>query len=71
MQEPEAGAQTTLFAATQDIPGGSFVQPGGFAHLRGTPVLATASPSAYDASQARALWTLSARLTVGDGLSLP
>ncbi len=66
MQAPELGAQSTLFAATQDIPGGSFVQPSGFAHLRGTPVLSTASPSAYDASQARALWTLSARLTGTD-----
>ena len=27
MQDPAHGARTTLFAATQDIPGGSFVQP--------------------------------------------
>jgi NAD(P)-dependent dehydrogenase (short-subunit alcohol dehydrogenase family) len=66
MQAPEDGAQTTLFAATQDIPGGSFVQPDGFAHLRGSPGISTASPSAYDADLARGLWALSARLTGTD-----
>jgi NAD(P)-dependent dehydrogenase (short-subunit alcohol dehydrogenase family) len=71
MQKPEDGAQTTLFAATQDIPGGSFVEPAGFGHLRGSPHVASASPLAYDASVARGLWALSARLTGGDGLSLP
>ena len=71
MQDPEDGAQTTLFAATQDIPGGSFVEPVGFAHLRGSPEVAAASPLAYDTSLARGLWALSARLTVGDGLNLP
>ena len=63
MQDPEQGARSTLFAATQDIPGGSFVEPGGFAHLRGSPALATASPSAYDATMAGNLWALSDRLT--------
>ena len=63
MQDPEHGARTTLFAATQDIPGGSFVEPGGFAHLRGAPTLATASAAAYDATMAANLWALSARLT--------
>ncbi len=69
MQDPDDGARTTLYAATQDIPGGSFVEPGGFARLRGSPEVSTASPMAYDTSLARGLWDLSARLT-GDGLSL-
>lgn len=63
MQDPEHGARATLFAATQDLPGGSFVQPGGFAHLRGSPGTATAAPSAYDEATADHLWALSARLT--------
>jgi NAD(P)-dependent dehydrogenase (short-subunit alcohol dehydrogenase family) len=63
MQDPAHGARSTLFAATQDIPGGSFVEPGGFAHLRGAPEVATASPLAYDQSLARGLWDLSTRLT--------
>ena len=66
MQDPEHGARTTLFAATQDIPGGSFVEPRGFAHLRGAPGVATAAPAAYDTTMAGELWALSARLTFPD-----
>ena len=66
MQDPEHGARTTLFAATQDIPGGSFVEPRGFAHLRGAPGVATAAPAAYDTTMAGELWALSARLTSPD-----
>ncbi len=64
MQAPEGGARPTLFAATQDIPGGSFVQPGGFARLRGDPEVSSASPTAYDVAIARALWETSTRLTL-------
>ena len=63
MQDPAHGARATLFAATQDIPGGSFVQPSGFGHLRGTPGISTAASSAYDADLARGLWALSVELT--------
>lgn len=71
MQDPEDGARTTLFATTQDIPGGSFIEPDGFAHLRGSPEVSRAAPLAYDTSLARGLWALSARLTLGDSVSLP
>ena len=63
MQDPAHGAQTTLFAATRDIPGGSYVQPGGFGHVRGAPGISAAAPSAYHATVAADLWTLSGRLT--------
>jgi NAD(P)-dependent dehydrogenase (short-subunit alcohol dehydrogenase family) len=63
MQRPEGGARPTLYAASQDIPGGSFVEPGGFAHLRGDPMISAASPIAYDTAVAAALWERSARLT--------
>jgi NAD(P)-dependent dehydrogenase (short-subunit alcohol dehydrogenase family) len=63
MQDPEHGARTTLFAATQDIPGGSFVEPGGFGHVRGSPGLSSAARSAYDAKMAERLWGLSTQLT--------
>ena len=63
LQDPDQGARSTLFAATADIPGGSFVQPGGFAHMRGSPEIATPSRGAQDAAMARRLWDLSARLT--------
>ena len=64
MQAPESGARPTLFAATRDLPGGSFVQPGGFGHLRGEPVISMASSAAYDVTVAGALWDLSERLTL-------
>jgi NAD(P)-dependent dehydrogenase (short-subunit alcohol dehydrogenase family) len=63
MQAPEQGARSTLHAATADIPGGSFVQPGGLAHLRGSPELATPAAGALDATLAGRLWELSEALT--------
>lgn len=63
LQDPEHGARSTLYAATQDIPGGSFVEPSGFAHMRGSPEVATPSRGAQDAAAARRLWGLSSRLT--------
>jgi NAD(P)-dependent dehydrogenase (short-subunit alcohol dehydrogenase family) len=63
LQDADRGAQSTLFAATADIPGGSFVAPSGFAHMRGSPEIAPPSRRAQDATVARRLWGLSARLT--------
>ncbi len=63
MQDAAHGARSTLFAATQDIRGGSFVQPNGFGHMRGYPEIATPSPRGQDAALAGKLWDLSARLT--------
>ena len=61
--DPDQGARTTLFAATEDLQGGSFVAPGGIAHLRGAPEVAMAAPFSYDPTLGRDLWALSARLT--------
>jgi NAD(P)-dependent dehydrogenase (short-subunit alcohol dehydrogenase family) len=63
MQDPEHGARATLFAATEDVPGGSFVEPRGFAHLRGSPGVSSAAPAAYDVTTAGRLWGLSTQLT--------
>jgi NAD(P)-dependent dehydrogenase (short-subunit alcohol dehydrogenase family) len=63
LQSPDQGARSTLFAATANIPGGSFVEPGGFAHMRGSPEVAIPSRGAQDATVARKLWDVSARLT--------
>ena len=64
--DEEMGALPTLFAATQDIPGGSFVGPNGLGHLRGYPVVQRTSRRAQNANLARELWTVSARLTQSD-----
>ena len=62
-QSDEAGAWPTLFAATQDLPGGSYVGPGGPGEARGNPVLVGRSAAASDGETARKLWTLSEELT--------
>jgi len=59
----EKGALPLLFAATQDIPGGSYVGPDGIAHVRGYPVIHATSRRAKDADMAQKLWDVSAELT--------
>jgi NAD(P)-dependent dehydrogenase (short-subunit alcohol dehydrogenase family) len=67
-QSEEMGALPTLYAATQDIPGGSYVGPDGFAEQRGHPRLVGRSKAAQDEETARRLWELSEQLT---GTSFP
>ena len=62
-QSDEQGALPTLFAVTQDVPGGSYVGPDGFQETRGHPTLVGRSTRAADAQTARALWTASEELT--------
>jgi NAD(P)-dependent dehydrogenase (short-subunit alcohol dehydrogenase family) len=61
--DAQKGALPTLFAATQDIPGGSYVGPHGIGHLRGYPVMHATSRRATDAATARRLWDVSAEMT--------
>ena len=62
-QSGEQGAWPTLYAATQDIPGGSYVGPDGRGEMRGHPTLVAPNAAATDAETARGLWELSERLT--------
>ena len=62
-QNDVQGAWPTLYAATQDLPGGSYVGPDGFHEGRGHPTLVGRSAAASDPETARALWDLSERLT--------
>jgi NAD(P)-dependent dehydrogenase (short-subunit alcohol dehydrogenase family) len=57
------GALPALYAATADIPSGSYVATDGFQHLRGYPEVTEAPKAARDAGLARQLWDVSARLT--------
>jgi NAD(P)-dependent dehydrogenase (short-subunit alcohol dehydrogenase family) len=59
----DQGAWPTLFATTQDIPGGSYVGPRSLFHLRGSPNIQRPSRRSRDLSVARQLWEVSARLT--------
>ena len=62
-QSDAQGALPTLFAATQDLPGGSYVGPDGFHETRGHPTLVGRSAAATDLDSAAALWTASEELT--------
>jgi NAD(P)-dependent dehydrogenase (short-subunit alcohol dehydrogenase family) len=62
-QSDERGALPTLAAATQDLPGGSYLGPDGFQEMRGHPTLVGCTAAAADPELARRLWEESARLT--------
>jgi NAD(P)-dependent dehydrogenase (short-subunit alcohol dehydrogenase family) len=62
-QTDREGALPTLYAATMDVKGGSYVGPDGFAEMRGHPELGSMSARARDEDTARRLWELSERLT--------
>lgn len=67
-QDSHAGALNPLYAAVQDLPGGSFVGPDGRAEMRGTPSLVGRSAAGSDPATARRLWTVSEELT---GVTFP
>jgi NAD(P)-dependent dehydrogenase (short-subunit alcohol dehydrogenase family) len=67
-QSEQMGALPTLFAATQDLPGASYVGPDGFMEQRGHPTLVGRSAAATDVAMANNLWLASERLT---GVSYP
>ncbi|WP_078504174.1 oxidoreductase, partial [Streptomyces viridochromogenes] len=67
-QDDRAGALPTLYAATQDLPGASYVGPDGLGEMRGAPTLVGRTAAASDAGVARRLWTVSEELT---GVSWP
>jgi NAD(P)-dependent dehydrogenase (short-subunit alcohol dehydrogenase family) len=62
-QSEERGALPILYAATQDLPGNSYVGPDGFREGRGHPTLVGRSDAARDGRTAAGLWRLSETLT--------
>jgi NAD(P)-dependent dehydrogenase (short-subunit alcohol dehydrogenase family) len=67
-QSDEMGALPTLYAATQDLPGNSYIGPRGLLEQRGYPAPANRNAAARDAEMAKALWKLSEELT---GVTFP
>ncbi|ROR72507.1 SDR family NAD(P)-dependent oxidoreductase [Bogoriella caseilytica] len=65
LNDVEHGALPTLFAATQDVPGGSYVGPDGLGGIKGFPVIGRASAAARDAGGAKVLWEETASLVSG------
>jgi NAD(P)-dependent dehydrogenase (short-subunit alcohol dehydrogenase family) len=62
-QSADRGALPTLFAATADVPSGSYAGPDGRSELNGFPQLVGMSRRAQDPDDARRLWEVSERLT--------
>ncbi len=62
------GALTTLYAATMDVPGNTFIGPGGMLEMKGWPTAVGRSREAIDPDLAAALWARSEELT---GVSYP
>jgi NAD(P)-dependent dehydrogenase (short-subunit alcohol dehydrogenase family) len=63
-QSAEMGALPTLYAATYpDLPGGTYVGPGGRSEQRGYPKVVGAAGKAYDEQAWRRLWEVSEQLT--------
>jgi NAD(P)-dependent dehydrogenase (short-subunit alcohol dehydrogenase family) len=60
-QPAAAGAWPTLMAATDELPGDTFVGPGGFQQLGGRPRVVGRSRLARDEAAAARLWTISER----------
>ena len=64
MQNDEAGALPTLYAATSpDAHGGEYIGPDGFGELKGAPVVVQPRPQALDVAVGERLWTVSEDLT--------
>jgi len=62
-QSDAMGALPVLFAATTDLPGGSYAGPDGRGEMRGHPTLVGMSAAASDEDTARRLWEISEQLT--------
>jgi len=64
MQNDEAGALPTLYAATSpDAHGGEYIGPDGFGELKGAPVVVQPRPQALDVAVGELLWAVSEELT--------
>jgi NAD(P)-dependent dehydrogenase (short-subunit alcohol dehydrogenase family) len=57
------GARTTLYAATAQIAGGTFIGPDGFKEMRGEPAIVKPTRAARDPETAHRLWEVSEELT--------
>ena len=62
-QSAEMGALPIVYAATQDVPSGSYVGPNGRGERHGWPTLVGRSAEASDIAMAERLWEESAKLT--------
>ena len=62
-QEPEIGVEPMLYAATVDVDGGAYVEPGGLMNMRGHPTVGRSNDASYDRDDARKVWEYSTEAT--------
>jgi hypothetical protein len=62
-QDAATGALPMLYAATADVDGGAYVEPGGLMNMRGTPTVGRSNDASYDRADARKLWEYSEEAT--------
>ncbi|QKY18177.1 oxidoreductase [Halorubrum sp. CBA1229] len=62
-QDAATGALPMLYAATADVDGGAYVEPGGLMNIRGTPTVGRSNDASYDRADARRLWEYSEEAT--------
>jgi NAD(P)-dependent dehydrogenase (short-subunit alcohol dehydrogenase family) len=62
-QSADMGALPTLYAATENLPGGTYVGPDGIGEQRGHPTIVGSAGAARDPETARRLWEVSEELT--------
>jgi NAD(P)-dependent dehydrogenase (short-subunit alcohol dehydrogenase family) len=62
-QSPEMGVLPMLYAATTDVDGGAYVEPGGLMNMRGYPTVGRSNDASYDREDAKRLWEYSTEAT--------
>ena len=62
-QSERMGALPTLYGASMDVAGGTYIGPNGLLNLRGHPKIGAAAKKAHDSRIAQELWEISAGLT--------
>lgn len=62
-QDPDIGVEPMLYAATTDVDGGAYVEPGGLMNMRGHPAVGRSNDASYDRDDARRLWEYSTEAT--------
>jgi len=62
-QDPDIGVLPMLYAATADVAGGTYVEPGGFMNMRGHPTVGRSNDASYDREDAQRLWEYSIEAT--------
>jgi hypothetical protein len=67
-QDAAIGVEPMLYAATADVDGGAYIEPGGLLNMRGHPTVGRSNDASYDRDDARELWEYSTEAT---GVSFP